>query len=96
MHPDWARSARDQCAAARHGASATGVPFFFKQWGEWAPYEPLKELVGGYPDNVRHALDGEVVRVGKKAAGRRLDGREHSEFPKVESQELKVESTVVA
>jgi protein gp37 len=28
MHPDWARSLRDQCSAA-------GVPFFFKQWGEW-------------------------------------------------------------
>ncbi|ORE90955.1 phage Gp37/Gp68 family protein [Aurantimonas sp. 22II-16-19i] len=32
MHPDWARSLRDQCAAA-------GVPFLFKQWGEWAPGE---------------------------------------------------------
>lgn len=30
MHPDWARSLRDQCAAA-------GVPFFFKQWGAWMP-----------------------------------------------------------
>ncbi len=29
-HPDWFRSLRDQCQAA-------GVPFFFKQWGEWAP-----------------------------------------------------------
>ncbi len=28
MHPDWARALRDQCAAA-------GVPFFFKQWGNW-------------------------------------------------------------
>jgi protein gp37 len=28
MHPDWARYLRDQCVAA-------GVPFFFKQWGEW-------------------------------------------------------------
>ena len=28
MHPDWARSLRDQCKAA-------GVPFFFKQWGAW-------------------------------------------------------------
>ena len=28
MHPDWARSIRDQCAAYR-------VPFFFKQWGAW-------------------------------------------------------------
>lgn len=30
MHPDWARSLRDQCKAA-------GVPFFFKQWGEFMP-----------------------------------------------------------
>ena len=30
MHPDWARSVRDQCHAA-------GVPFFFKSWGEWLP-----------------------------------------------------------
>ena len=30
MHPVWARSLRDQCAAA-------GVPFLFKQWGEWLP-----------------------------------------------------------
>lgn len=30
MHPQWARALRDQCAAA-------GVPFLFKQWGEWAP-----------------------------------------------------------
>lgn len=30
MHPDWPRSLRDQCAAA-------GVPFLFKQHGEWAP-----------------------------------------------------------
>lgn len=32
MHPAWARSLRDQCAGA-------GVPFLFKQWGEWAPYQ---------------------------------------------------------
>lgn len=35
MHPDWARSIRDQCQAA-------GLPFFLKQWGEFAPYQPLK------------------------------------------------------
>lgn len=38
MHPQWARDIRDQCVAA-------GVPFFFKQQGEWswgdfAPGEP--------------------------------------------------------
>lgn len=32
MHPDWARDLRDQCQEA-------GVPFLFKQWGEWAPGE---------------------------------------------------------
>lgn len=32
MHPDWPRSLRDQCHAA-------GVPFFFKQWGEFWPAE---------------------------------------------------------
>jgi len=30
MHLDWARSLREKCDAA-------GVPFFFKQFGEWAP-----------------------------------------------------------
>jgi protein gp37 len=30
MHPDWARDVRDRCVAA-------GVPFLFKQWGEYRP-----------------------------------------------------------
>jgi protein gp37 len=36
MHPDWARSLRDQCATA-------GVPFLFKQWGEWFPVSQQAE-----------------------------------------------------
>lgn len=28
IHPEWVRSVRDQCASA-------GVPFFFKQWGQY-------------------------------------------------------------
>ena len=40
MHPDWVRSLRDQCAAA-------GVPFFFKQWGEWEPREEWSGHLGG-------------------------------------------------
>jgi protein gp37 len=36
MHPDWARSLRDQCDAA-------GVPFLFKQWGEWWPISQMEE-----------------------------------------------------
>lgn len=92
MHPDWPRSLRDQCQAA-------GVPFFFKQWGEWAP----GEIAGDYldpekPAKGRELFDGrwiecwseveghcddepDVYRIGKKRAGRLLDGREWSEFP---------------
>lgn len=33
MDPRWARGLRDQCKAA-------GVPFFFKQWGDWTPNRP--------------------------------------------------------
>ena len=63
MHPDWARSIRDQCVEA-------GVPFFFKQVGEWATVEEFgtKRELG-------------ILRVGKKKAGRLLDGREWNEFP---------------
>lgn len=46
MHPDWARSLRDQCNAA-------GVPFLFKQWGEWIP---MMGHVEGVPvlDGAKH------------------------------------------
>lgn len=91
MHPDWARSMRDQCHAAN-------VPFFFKQWGEWAPSTP--EAAEGNPHSgwmakAAHphvAKEAElypeagakfIARVGKKAAGRLLDGVEHNEFPRV-------------
>jgi len=40
MHPDWVRSIGDQCVAA-------GVPFFFKQWGEWLPFDQLRRLRSG-------------------------------------------------
>ncbi len=43
MHPDWARSLRDQCAAA-------GVPFFFKQWGEWGPPSILMDATAEHGD----------------------------------------------
>jgi protein gp37 len=73
MPPEWARAVRDQCAAA-------GVPYFHKQNGEWSPTRGEKETdfidcpVG---DGTHHRM----FRVGKKAAGRLLDGREHMELP---------------
>lgn len=69
-HPDWFRSLRGQCAAA-------GVPFMFKQWGEFVS---VSEVAG--PGAHHHFPDGAIVRrTGKKAAGRLLDGVEHNGFP---------------
>jgi protein gp37 len=70
MHPDWARSLRDQCAAA-------GVPFLFKQNGEWVS---VSEVAG--PGEHYHFPDGATVRrTGKKLAGRTLNGVEHNGYP---------------
>lgn len=76
MHPHWARSLRDQCQAA-------GVPFHFKQWGEFGP-----DQVGDIrftPVSSRIPMDepASLFRVGKKAAGRLLDGRTWDELPAV-------------
>lgn len=74
MHPDWARSLRDQCQAA-------GVAFHFKQWGEYqyGTKRPQRESDG----SITFQDDGMplYVRVGKGAAGRLLDGREWNEVP---------------
>lgn len=102
MHPDWARGLRDQCQAA-------GVPFLFKQWGEWAPragtltgggvdFQALDPACERWPQVIRLGEHGKntqicenctpdmgeevfVQRVGKKTAGRLLDGREWIEVP---------------
>lgn len=62
MHPDWVRGLRDQCVAGKTGK----IPFFFKQWGNWAPS-------GAGGSLMRH--------LGKKAAGRLLDGRTWDQYP---------------
>ena len=67
MHPDWARSLRDQCQSA-------GVSFFFKQWGEWVPMRdggiasdrPITDRHG----NVRDWMNRYVVADGDLWAGR--------------------------
>lgn len=91
MHPSWPRDIRDQ-------AQKAGVPFFFKQKGEWSWDESdvLATWVGPSPRTVCHIHrngvvhdmgslmlgDGALVRrIGRKAAGALLDGREHKEFP---------------
>lgn len=87
MRPSWVRSLRDQCAVA-------GVPFLFKQWGEWVPalsgmwfhslsgmpqFEP--RAAGRDTHDFGHGLG--AVRVGKKVAGRMFDGKEYNGYPEV-------------
>lgn len=89
MHPDWVRSLRDQCTAA-------GVPFFFKQWGEWFPVNSQADDLGEHGDvevftdswklrGEQHDWDdySYSVKIGKTKAGRLLDRREWSEMPEV-------------
>jgi protein gp37 len=73
MHPDWVRSLRDQCAAA-------DVPFFFKQWGEWADADDFPSETQEHYD-VLGLTERMNIRVGKRAAGRDLDGRTWDEMP---------------
>lgn len=77
MHPDWARAIRDQCVE-------TAVPFFFKQWGEWAPSNQIDPRLCGSPTNryrVHRFGDAELRRYGKQIAGRRLDSVEWNQLP---------------
>lgn len=88
MHPDWVRGLRDQCAAA-------AVPFLFKQWGSWAPssveqatdprsgwrclagHPHVPKAAELYPENGASFVEF----VGKRRAGRLLDGVEHNGYP---------------
>jgi protein gp37 len=75
MHPDWARSLRDHCQAA-------GVPFFFKQWGEYAPTEIARaKFTAHIPAHIEFADGTKVMKFGTKNSGAVLDGREWHEFP---------------
>lgn len=87
MHYEWACSIRDQCERAQ-------VPFFFKQVGEWAWQGPhnANSMIG--PNGIeprpnQMLIEGPrsgrllVTRIGKKAAGRLLDGREWNGMPEV-------------
>lgn len=118
MHPKWARDLRDQSVES-------GIPFFFKQWGEWvskpeiADWDPTEDVwtyrdrwdqavrnvsewgtldVSGdyYPETTTwngRQLSPEdgyevlIYRVGKKRAGRLLEGREWNQSPTYEGEE---------
>lgn len=92
MHPDWARELRDQ-------ASSAGIPFFFKQHGKWKEIQfdkrgkgdillsPTNGIIDRLPDpldDTRDFMQIAAMRpVGKKSAGRLLDGHEWNQMPEV-------------
>lgn len=61
----------DWARGLRDQCAQARVPFLFKQWGDHRP--PADGDESGAP----------WTRVGKKAAGRELDGRTHDEYPEV-------------
>lgn len=85
MHSDWVRSLRDECVTSV-------VPFLFKQWGTFIPADQPESRNFVYDnDRCEHVWDessstGYSIRVGKKAAGRLLDGRTWDQFPQRERE----------
>lgn len=72
--PSWFRSLLNECMAA-------DIPFHFKQWGDWAPGQGLNLAKA----RQAAAADGTpMLRVGKKVAGRLLDGETWDGLPKVD------------
>ena len=85
MHPFWVCHLRDQCASA-------GIPFLFKQWGEWGCMHAGEtgdagRMVPAFPDS---EYGFPMVRIGKKRAGRLLDGVLHDAYPELFAHERPV------
>ena len=74
MHPVWARDLRDQCQKA-------DVPFLFKQWGEYGVELDGKHAFTPVHSGVAMDEPSAMYRVGKKIAGRVLDGRTWDQVP---------------
>jgi protein gp37 len=75
MHPEWLIRLRDQCVHAN-------INFHFKQWGNWKPVTARQ--LDGYASRELVLSNGSritIANMGKKAAGRRLQGRTWDEFP---------------
>lgn len=73
MEPVWVRSLRDF-------AKALGIAFHFKQWGHWSP-----QARGASARKAVRLTDGVVLYpVGKRVAGRKLDGRTWDQLPHTE------------
>lgn len=83
MHPDWVTGLLNQC-------ETFNVPFHFKQWGNWVPAELTNETVSPRLLELGKERPVNMARVGKKLAGRKIEGREWNEWPKPLKELLEV------
>jgi protein gp37 len=76
MHPEWLTGVRDQCIGA-------GIKFHFKQWGNWRPV-PAGTSTTGRTGTLLSSKGKQITveNMGKKKAGRHLQGRTWDEFPR--------------
>jgi len=73
--PSWFRDLLRDCTEHE-------VPYHFKQWGDWAPKRP--KLAEHQTKRASTVDDGTVmVRIGKIAAGRLLDGKTWNGLPRI-------------
>lgn len=85
-HPQWHRDTSDWCGENR-------IPYYFKQWGEFRPDTDGPHVAHAIAEihlngterctNFGNPEGALMARVGKKAAGAMLDGREWREMPAV-------------
>lgn len=93
MHPDWVRSVRDQCAAAgvpfffkswgewKLVINQTGASYVVEaDEVEKYLHVPMRDIDRGKYKRFEYIGNDIFIRVGKKAAGRLLDGREHNDL----------------
>lgn len=93
MHPDWARGLRDQCISAgvpfffkQWGAWRPGSDFAADAMAVTSDGRVVEPTSDSLAAADRAAPIGNATmmrRVGKRAAGRLLDGSEHNEMPEV-------------
>lgn len=77
MNPAWVADLRDHCVL-------TKTPFFFKQWGEWCPYESINEIDPDIDDVEEYKFAGmynTVYRVGKKKTSQSFQCEYYRQYP---------------
>ncbi|MFM0226118.1 phage Gp37/Gp68 family protein [Paraburkholderia dipogonis] len=95
MHPEWACDLRDQCAEAgtpflfkqwgewAPGENCGGTPTRTERIADWFGDEWIFDAMTPRDHDGLHFDDEPLLyRIGKKIAGRHLDGRTHDEFPR--------------